>query len=73
MIKTNPYQSDELSFKWTHKAAQHKGPDAMFLLGIMYLSGTGVADDAERGLYWIFEASKLGHSKANEFLDKTGF
>lgn len=45
----------------------------MFLLGTMYLSGTGVADDAERGLYWIFEASKLGHSKANEFLDKTGF
>ncbi len=49
---------------WFTLAAKQFHPDAMCYLGRAYLSGAGVARDAEAGLMWLSHAATKGHPLA---------
>ncbi|WP_420854429.1 sel1 repeat family protein [Shewanella zhuhaiensis] len=61
---------DEAAGKLLHieMRAANEDADAQFLLGLMYVSGRYVAQDAELGMQWIGRAANQGHGKAQQTL-----
>jgi uncharacterized protein len=50
--------------KWLDKAIEKGHAGSHYLLGMMYLSGTGMQKDPKAGWKLIGEAARLGHAKA---------
>lgn len=57
------------AFDATLKAAELGEPTAMFSLVNMYEKGLGVAEDADRAVYWAVQAAEQGHLGAMALME----
>ncbi|MBO4514610.1 MAG: sel1 repeat family protein, partial [Lachnospiraceae bacterium] len=72
IIVTECYQYGELTaeknaekaFSWCQKAAAEEKPEAMDMLGNMYMSGFGTKKDAFTASKWFEKAANLGYAQA---------
>lgn len=60
--KMNVFYKESLS--WMTKAAGGNDAPAQYVLGMMYLEGNGVAEDAEKALAWVEKAAESGYAPA---------
>ncbi|PON87640.1 Eukaryotic elongation factor 2 kinase [Trema orientale] len=61
----NPYvHSDQQAFYYLEKAAEQFHPGALYLLGVVYLTGDCVKKDMESALWCFHKASEKGHAGA---------
>ncbi|MDX2470062.1 MAG: tetratricopeptide repeat protein [SAR324 cluster bacterium] len=59
---TGPNHSKALY--WFIRAARQNDPDAQFLAGFMYTTGTGVDSNQEKGKYWLKKAASQKNKNA---------
>lgn len=57
-----------LAAQWYFEAARSGHAEAQYSLGILFLTGTGVQQDAGEARQWINRAAALGHADANAYL-----
>ena len=62
----NWIKNGEYAEMWLRKSAEQKYPQAMGMLGVMYLIGEDIAPDVEKGAQLVIEAAKLGDSSAKK-------
>jgi len=55
-----------LAATWYLAAAKNGNIEAQYQIGLMFLDGRGVTDDAIEGFDWIAEAARQGHPAATE-------
>ncbi|MDH5540749.1 MAG: sel1 repeat family protein [Rhizobacter sp.] len=61
-----------LAAQWYFEAARQGHSDAQYSLGILFLSGTGVVQDAGEAARWIERAAAQGHADAAAYLRGKG-
>jgi len=57
-----------LAAQWFFEAARQGHADAQYSLGILFLTGSGVNQDAEEARKWIARAAAQGHADARAYL-----
>jgi hypothetical protein len=62
----------EDAFLWINKSAQQGYLEAQCQLGLLYVAGAGVDREYEKGINWIKQAAKQGHSRARKLLIEEG-
>ena len=62
-------QNFELAAKWYKEAADQYHPEAMFKLGLLYMTGNGVAANNEKAIGFMQGAANLGCSKAKKYIE----
>ncbi|EPS63496.1 hypothetical protein M569_11286 [Genlisea aurea] len=63
-IENNYVQSDQQAFYFLEKAVDQLQPDALYLLGIVYLTGDCIKQDVGSAVWCFHRASEKGHSGA---------
>lgn len=59
---------DEEAARWFFHAAQQGHSDAQYHLGLLLMTGTGVARNPDEAYLWIHKAALQGHKGAQVFL-----
>jgi TPR repeat protein len=54
----------DLALLWLSKAADNKCPDAMYQIGVMYATGSGVVQNIKLAVEWYRRAADLGDTDA---------
>ncbi len=57
-----------LAAQWYFEAARQGHANAQYSLGILFLTGTGVVQDAKEAERWIRKAAEQGHADAGLYL-----
>jgi hypothetical protein len=60
-----------LAAQWYFEAARQGHADAQYSLGILFLTGSGVTQDAAEARKWIARAAAQGHADAAAYLKQT--
>ncbi|KAL8496430.1 hypothetical protein ACS0TY_020227 [Phlomoides rotata] len=60
----NPYASDQQAFYYLEKAVDQLHPGALYLLGVVYLTGDCVKQDVSSAIWCFHRASEKGHAGA---------
>lgn len=60
--------SARLAAQWYFEAARQGHADAQYSLGILFLTGSGVVQDANVARKWIARAAEQGHADAAAYL-----
>jgi TPR repeat protein len=60
--------ANRLAAQWYFEAARQGHADAQYSLGILFLTGSGVSQDAAEARKWIGRAAAQGHADAAVFL-----
>jgi hypothetical protein len=60
--------ANRLAAQWYFEAARQGHADAQYSLGILFLTGSGVAQDANVARKWIARAAAQGHADAAVYL-----
>lgn len=60
---------NRLAAQWYFEAARAGHADAQYSLGILFLTGSGVQQDAAEARSWIARAAAQGHADARRYLD----
>ncbi|PNU18656.1 hypothetical protein C2E25_16545 [Geothermobacter hydrogeniphilus] len=63
-------QSDVQAGIWYLKAARSGNLDAIFKIGVFYISGKGVPKVTDTGVKWLTKARDNGHPKAQDLIDE---
>lgn len=58
----------EIAPKLLIAARDQANAEAAYMLSLMYQRGIAVQKNRDQALYWLLEASKLGHATAGEVL-----
>jgi len=59
---------NRIAAQWYFEAARQGHADAQYSLGILFLSGSGVLQDADEAQRWIGRAAAQGHADAAAYL-----
>ena len=57
-----------LAAQWYFEAARQGHADAQYALGILFLAGSGVTQNAAEARKWFARAAKQGHADAQVYL-----
>ena len=57
-------QDNESAMYWYRRAATQGHSGAQTMLGVMYVTGEGAAENLEQGVYWYTRAARQGNSTA---------
>jgi uncharacterized protein len=70
-LATLPADADpqRLAAQWYFEAARQGHAEAQYSLGILFLTGSGVSQDAAEARKWIARAAAQGHVDAKAYLD----
>lgn len=60
--------ANRLAAQWYFEAARQGHADAQYSLGILFLTGSGVSQNAEQARQWIARAAAQGHVDAAAYL-----
>jgi TPR repeat protein len=63
---------NRLAAQWYFEAARQGHAEAQYSLGILFLSGTGLQQNAEEAQRWIERAAAQGHADAAAYLQGRG-
>ena len=58
-----------LAAQWYFEAARQGHAEAQYSLGILFLTGSGVSQDAAEGRKWIARAAAQGHADAKSYVE----
>ncbi|WP_442921063.1 hypothetical protein [Mesorhizobium sp. Cs1321R2N1] len=59
-----------MAFHWYERAAQLNNGRAQFNVGLMYLKGVGVEENAVLAVQWLKRSAAQGYHGAEEALDR---
>src|SRR5512145_2374814 len=63
---------NRIAAQWYFEAARQGHAEAQYSLGILFLSGSGVLQDAAEAQRWIERAAAQGHADAQAYLKGSG-
>lgn len=61
-------ESEAIAVEWYQKSADQNNPTGQYYLGLCYLYGDGVNEDAKTGIEYVNKAAEQGHDEALEAL-----